>query len=318
MKISREVKIGFLALVVIVIVFWGFHFLKGKNLFNNTRTFYVLYDRIEGLNESAPVLINGYKVGIVDKIYIENKKAKRIVVKLNVDKGFDIPVNSIASIFSSDLMGTKSVKLILSDNDKICKSGDTLLPEVEAALAEQVSIQMLPLKNKAEDLMKEIQSVLEVIRYIFNENTRENLTKSIESIKLTINNLERSSSRFDTLLQNEKNKLSTIFTNIELISKNLKNSNEDIKKILSGFGNVADSMKKVDIVNTFNNLDSAVNQLKLLTKKLETGQGTLGKMFVYDSIYNNLDMTIKDLDSLLNDINRHPKKYVHFSVFGRK
>lgn len=317
MKIKKEAKIGFVITLAIFLLFWGMNYLKGKNILKRKNIYYVVYDKIEGLQVTAPVLINGFKVGLVDDVYLNESDINQITVELAINKNIKIPENSVASIFSSDLMGTKSIKIISSNSDLRHKEGDTLIPAVEADLTEQVSIQMLPLKHKAEDLMKDMQEAIEIIKYVFNENTRNNLDKSFESIKLTIYNLENTSLTLDTLLKTEKVKLSQIFSNIESISTNLKNNNAEIKHALANFSSISDSIAQANLKSTINNIQSTFIQLAAITEKINNGEGSIGQLVNNDTLYYNIEAATLNLDALIKDIKLNPKKYVHFSIVDK-
>ncbi len=313
-KLYKEAKIGIVVTLAIVLLIWGLSFLKGNNILNRKYIYYAIYDRIEGLEETAPVLINGFKVGVVGDVYINKTDINKIMVEFAIKRDIKLPKKSIASIFSMDLMGTKGVKIILSDNETFHNYGDTLISEVEADLTEQVSIQMLPLKKQAEDLMKEMQEALEVVKYVFNESTRDNLAKSFESIKLTIYNLEKTSFTIDTLMQNEKTKLSNIFANIESITQNIKNNNQEISEAIQNIASISDSMAKANILTTLNNIESSVLQLSEITEKINAGEGSIGQLVNNDTLYYNIESATRNLNALIEDIKMNPKKYVHFSV----
>ncbi|MBI5539925.1 MAG: MCE family protein [Bacteroidia bacterium] len=314
-KISNEVKVGVLVLLTIGIAIWGFQFLKGKNLFENRSTYYVIYDRVDGMDESSPVLINGLKVGLVTEINFLHDSLNRIIVKMLVDEGYKIPDSSIAEIYSADLMGSKAIRLNLTRNKKYYKSGDTLMSKIEQDLKAQVSAQMMPLKTKAEELMLSIDSVMSVVQNIFNENTRDNLSKTFASIKETIRNLERTSISLDTLMQNEKYVLARIFANIESITSNLKNNNEKIALILENFSSISDSLKKADIKQTIVTANSALNHANNILGKINRGEGSFGLLINNDTLYRNLENASRNLDRLMQDLRENPKRYLHFSLF---
>jgi len=313
-KFYKEAKIGFIVTLAIVILIWGMSYLKGNNLLKRKYIYYAIYNRIEGLEETAPVLINGFKVGLVKNIYINENNIDQITIEMVVKRDIKIPKNSTANIFSSDLMGTKAVKILLTDSVMLHKYGDTLRSEVEADLTEQVSIQMLPLKKQAEDLMQEMREALEVIKYVFNENTRDNLSKSFESIKLTIYNLENTSYTLDTLMQSEKIKLSNIFTNIESITRNINKNNKEISLAIQNISNISDSIAKANLLTTLNNIENSLLQVSEITEKINIGEGSLGQLVNNDTLYYNIESATKNLDALIEDIKMNPKKYVHFSV----
>ncbi len=319
MNIPKEVKIGGVAVIAVSLMIWGFNYLKGKNILKQTNIYYGVYHNIEGLAETAPVLLKGYKVGQVDEIYFNTQYAPdRLIVKFSVEDRIMIPKGSVANIFSSDLLGTKAVKLLLSESDEYLESGDTLVAAVETDLKEQVSIQMLPLKNKAEDLMVEMQEALEVVRYVFNENTQKNLRKSFESIKNTIANLENTTSNLDTLLNEEKKQLAGIFRNVEAITANIRDNNEALSMAIQNISNISDSLAKANLNQTMRNAEKVFLQTGEIMEKINQGEGSIGMLVNNDTLYYNLQSTSKELDKLILDIRNNPGKYLNFSVFGGK
>ncbi len=314
-KISNEVKVGILVFIAICLSIWGYHFLKGKNYFESRNTYFVIYDKVDGLVESSPVLINGLKVGLVTNISFTHDTLNRIFVKVLVDNEYHIPDSSIAEIYSVDLMGSKAIRLNFSKLKKFYKSGDTLYSKIEQDLKSQVSAQMLPLKVKAEELILSIDSVMSVVQNIFNENTRENLSKTFASIKETIKNLESTSISLDTLMRNEKYVLARIFANVESITNNLKNNNEQINQILNNFSMISDSLQKSNIKNTIQNANSVLLQANNILGKINRGEGSFGLLINNDTLYKNLENASRNLNKLMQDFRENPKRYVHFSIF---
>ncbi len=296
---------------------WGINYLNGNNFFVNENKYYAVYDRIDGLVESNPVLIKGLKVGKVNNISFvkDTSDNLKILVSFVVGTEIVIPDSSIAQIVSIDLMGSKAINLQLTLNEKNHKIGDTLISDIEQGLKDQVSQQMLPLKLKAEDLILSIDSVMTVIQYIFNDATRDNLSKTFTSIKKTIQNLESASITLDTLMKNEKGKLSRIFSNIESITTNLDNNSTKLTNIISNFSALSDTLAKAEIASTINKANQALTQTNEIISKINRGEGTVGALINNDSLYNNLERAAKDLDILLKDIEANPKKYMHFSIF---
>jgi len=315
MKISNEIKIGFISILTIAFCIWGFNFLKGKNILKNTKTYYAVYEKVGGLLESGSILINGYKVGMVEDIYFLPDQSGNLLVRIEIGKKYKIPKKSIAQIYSSDIMGTKAIELLLSDSLSHHNEGDTLLSNLERNLAEQVSMQMLPLKHKAEDLMKDMQEAVEIVKYIFNESTRDNLSKSFLSIKNTITNLEKTSFTIDTLLLHEKGKLTNFFSNIESISSNLRENNENLTHIIDNFSAISDSIAKSEITSTIYNANLTLSQANEIVNKINKGEGSIGLLLNNDTLYYNMVDASMNLGKLLKDIRLNPKKYIHFSVF---
>lgn len=302
----------------IALFIWGFNFLKGRDMFVRESYYYGVYSQVSGLVEGSSVEISGLKVGRVEEIFFHDEKPDMIVIKMSVRKSVALPDNTIARIFSADLLGTRAIELKIGDSKNLAKKGDTLLTDIQVSIGEEVSLQMMPFKKKAEDLMLSIDSVMAVIQFIFNENTRENITQSFESIKQTISNLEQATFTIDTLLAEEKTRISNILTNIESISLNLRRSNQQITDIFNNLSVITDSLVKADVVGVIDNANKTMADVALIMEKINSGEGSLGLLINNDSLYNNLEKSSLDLDRLLEDIRVNPDRYLHFSVFGRK
>lgn len=318
LKIKREYKIGIMALGAILLFIWGFTFLKGRDLFLKEKYFYAVYTEVSGLVEGSSVVISGLKVGRIEELYFNPIDMKSVIVKFSIKNDIKVPDNTLARIFSSDLLGTRAIELVLGDSKTLCEKGDTLLSEIQVSISEEVSIQMIPLKKKAEDLMLSIDSVMAVIQYIFNENTRENIRNSFESISQTIANIEQTSFALDTLVEAEKDRIASIFSNIESISLNLRKNNQEISNAIQNLSSITDSLAKADIISVISNTNKAMSDVALIVEKVNNGQGSLGMLINNDSLYNNLEKSSLDLDKLLEDMRLNPNRYVHFSVFGKK
>ncbi|MCK4662174.1 MAG: MCE family protein [Bacteroidales bacterium] len=315
-KISRNTKIGIVLVITSAIFIWGINFLKGIDIFKKENNYYAIYNKVDGLVVSSSVQINGFDVGQVMDIYFHEDNSGRLVVNFAIGSEYKLPIHSTARIISSDIMGTKAIQLIYGDSVNCHQHGDTLIASIEESLKDQVSIQMLPLKTKAEDLMQEIEEAIVIVKLLFNEKTRENLEKSFESIKQTIQSLETSSYRLDTLMLNEKRKLSRIFTNIESITTNLNNSNAELTNILNNFSNISDSLAKSQIKNTIDQAHAALYEINKIIERINKGEGSIGLLLNNDTLYYNLENATYNLDKLLEDLRVNPKRYVHFSLFN--
>ena len=289
--------------------------MKGFDIFTKSKTYYAVYPRINGLIKSNPVSINGLRTGQVSDIYFEPDLSGLIVVEFVITTDLPIPNNSIVSIYSSDLMGSKAIEIILGNSNEYIQDGDTLPSKLEASLKEAVNQQIQPLKYKAEELIQSIDSVVIIIQSIFNKKAREDLAQSIQSIRQTFKNIENASFDIDNLVTSQKNRLAEIFNNLELITGNLKNNNDNINNIINNFSTISDSLAKAEIPRTFNNINSTINDLAKIADKINKGEGTLGLLVNDDKLYNELQKSAADLNKLLEDIQQNPKKYVRFSLF---
>lgn len=315
MKIRKEYFIGLFFIIAIALFIWGFNFLKGRNVFTNEKSLYGIYDEVGGLTKSNPVSIHGLQIGQVKDIYFEQSMSGELVVVLSINNDFPIPLNSVAEIYSSNLMGSKAVKIIPGNSDVIAKDGDTIQTTIEGSLKDAVNQQVQPIKLKAESLIESIDSIVVVFQTIFNENARENLKNSFENIKYTIGNLERTTLTIDTFVVVEKVRLGEAISNLEKITKNLDENKDNISTILANFSAISDSLKKADIPATVVNANKSIEKLFSILDKIDRGEGSTGLLVNSDSLYIQLSKSVSDLNLLLEDIRENPKKYVKFSVF---
>lgn len=314
---KREVRIALFFILGMVLVYWGINFLKGKDIFSTQTVLYAEYENITGLQVANPIMLNGFKIGQISEIkFIPGGKGK-LLVKMLITEDIAIPTNSVARIISSDLLGSKAMQIILGNSSNPAKSGDYLKGEIETDLKEEVSMQILPLKNKAEELLSSFDSVLVILQLIFNENTRDNLNHSFESIKNTIASLEHASYNLDTLMSSQRFRLSTIFANVESITTNLKDNNDKIRQIFSNLNSISDSLARSNFKATINSANESLARFNDIMTKVDQGQGSLGMLINNDTLYYNLEKSSNDLDKLVEDIRLNPQRYLHFSIFGR-
>jgi phospholipid/cholesterol/gamma-HCH transport system substrate-binding protein len=314
MKISKDAIIGLVVIGTIVILIWGVNFLKGFNMLSSEQTFCAKYERVDGLKNSSPVTLRGYKIGQIKSIRF-SPKADNLIVEFSISDEFQLPDNTEARIVSSDIMGTKEIKLIPGNSTINLATGDTLIGSIEGDLKEQVSMQMLPLKRKAENLMSSVDSVLTVIQYIFNKDTRENLTRSFSSIEQTFKKLENTSGTMDTIVTGQKTHMENIISNVDSITSNLKENNKNISNILTNFSSISDSLQAAEIAETINNAKLTLKQSNEILEKINSGEGSMGMLVNNDTLYMNLEAASNSLTNLLIDLKNNPKKYMHFSLF---
>ena len=318
LKITKEIRIGAVVLASIGLFIYGFNFLKGSNIFHKEKVVYAVYGNVDGLLESAIVQLNGMKIGVVKEIeLLKNDRAGRILVTMSVENGVKIPTDSKARIVSFDLLGSKAVALQLGQELQYLNSGDTIRSEIEDDLKTTVDKRIAPLQKKAEGLISSIDSVMVVVQQVLNKQARENLIKSFESIKVSIQTFERTSSRLDTLVASQQHKLSDIFSKVESITSNLASNNDKVTKVLENFESISDSLAKSKIRSTINHANDALANVGTILDKINSGKGTVGQLINNDSLYRKLNNSAQDLDLLLKDLREHPKRYVHFSVFGK-
>ncbi len=305
MKIKKEIQIGVVFVVVLILSIWGFNFLKGRNILKTSNSYVAIYPNIKGLAEANPVFLNGYKVGQVSEIKIIPDKNNDLLVEFKIEEDIKIPIHSTASIHS-DIMGTSSIKLSLSDQKKIHKEGDTLKSYVETGLSEKLKEQISPLKQKTEEL---ITSLDIFINDVFNEKNKKNISESFQHLNTTTESLS-------VLLKHEKESLANISNNLESITQTIKENNQEIAHTIKNMRSVSDSLEGSNLKSAINSAESSLKEMESILSKINNKQGTLGELVNNDTLYQNLENVSKELDVLIKDIHKNPKRYIQFSVFG--
>jgi len=289
--------------------------LKGKNLFKEEVKYYAKYGDVSGLTVANAVMINGLRIGQVSSIKFDPDMSGDIIVELVLHKDFPVPRNSIARIFSADLMGSKLIDLKLGDAIELAKSGDTLASSTEASLKDEVNAQVQPIKKKAEDLLSSIDSLVVAIQTVFNESARKSLTESFDNISQTFSNLETTTSNIDTLVEAEANRIASILQNIDSLAYTLNQNRSSISNIVANLEIFSDTLTKTDIAGTFERANSSLVQLESILTQINEGQGTLGMLMYNDTLYIEIERSAEELNKLLRDIRENPKRYVKFSLF---
>ena len=311
-----ELKIGIIGILSILLLIWGINFLKGNNIFGNKNEYFAIYKNIDGLESSSPVRINGLTVGNVTKIFFHPNNNGDIIVQFTINDNIRFPINTTALIYNSDIMGTKAVKLIYGPSKIYASPGDTIYSQIEGGLKDEVNKQVLPLKNKAEELISSIDSVMTVITTVLDKDARESLSNSLRSLNRTFSTMELAMIKLDSIIYKNDIRVSTIIKNLESITTNFHNNNDLISETLNNFESISDSLAKSNIKNTVNNLDKSLYQFDKILQKIDKSEGTLGMLLNDKEMYNNLTNASKQLDLLIEDMKKNPKLYVTFSLLG--
>ncbi len=316
-RVRKEVKAALLFIVALLLFIWGLNYMKGKNILKKDLIIYAVYERIAGLSANNPVLINGYQVGLVRNIsFIPNDPSGRLLVEMGITEDIKIPTDSRA-IIQPGLISSNVINIRLGKSFVFAEPNDTLNADVAISIQEQVSLEMMPVKMKAENLMMSIDTVINVIRYIFNEETRDNLSRSFASIRRSIDYLKSTTYNIDTLVSSQRSRLALIIGNVASISQNIEDNNESITRIISNFSDVSDSLAKVDFNKTIANLDKTVSDFSAIVEEIKTGEGSLSKLINNDTLYQQLSLSAEEMKALVEDMKLNPHRYLHFSVFGK-
>lgn len=318
MTISREIRVGILVTAGIILLYFGLNFLKGKNIFSSSNSFYAVFENVDMLMPSARVLINGFQVGIVDEVKFESSTSKKVLVKfLITESNVNLPKDSEAHIVS-DLLGTRTLDIKVGTSSQLAEHGDTLISFMDRGITDEIKSALMPLKVQIESLAGSVDTVLTGLNRVFNKKTQDGLVSSFESVNNSIRRFEHTVVEFDLLVTNERTKMARIFSNVESITENLKNNNEKLSNVFANLDKISDDVAKSNVKKTMEDLQSSMASFRELMAKAERGEGSLGKLMHDDSLYLHLDSSSKNLSLLLEDMKAHPKRYVSFSVFGKK
>jgi phospholipid/cholesterol/gamma-HCH transport system substrate-binding protein len=303
-KISKEVKVGLLALVAGAVLYIGFNFLKGVEFFSPVKRYYVVYSNIDGLSSSNPVILNGLNVGRVNSIQLLPKSGYKILVGIDVDDKLVVGDSTLAILSNSDLLGGKSILLKLGNNSKIKKNGDTLAGVTDKNLTQALA-------EKAMPILTNLDSTVVKLNRVFGDELGNSVQKTLHNFELASNDLRL------TVAANKQN-ITTITGNLADLSASLKETQAALKPLMAHMNQFADSLNDLELKRVVNNANVAMKNLNEITTKINSGQGTMGALMNDKAAYDNMNKSIKDLDVLLLDLKANPKRYVHFSVFGGK
>lgn len=306
MKFRKEVKVGVLAVIGILMSVFSYNYLKGFNLFEKNRSFKIIYEKVDGLSISNPVTLNGFKIGNVKKINFNPDNTKELIVDIIIENDVSFPKTSYAELYETGLIGGKAIAIIpdYSNDSTVALDGDYLRGSIKPGLTELVN-QILPqVQLQLEIVMKNAEIVLENINSLFDAETKAQLKSSVDDFSNLTNQLSETSNAISKLILENSQNISISVENIRLSSERIS----DVSKSLSP--------KTIKDITT--NLDSVLSNLKNISKNLNSSTGTFGKLINDDNVYQNLDSTINELKVLIEDVRNNPNKYINFSVIGRK
>lgn len=318
MKIRKETKIGIIVAVALILLFIGFNFLKGEYVFEKSRVFYGVYERVNGLQKSNPVVINGFQIGQVRKVELMKDGSQNLLVTMAIYDDIDLPKDTRGLLRAADLLGSMQIQLILGNSLELMKSGDTLHSDIEKDLVEEVNEQLRPIKNKAEGLIASVDSVIKVIEVILSPQSQTNLVQSFKGVNDAIASLQRTSFRLDTLVRDEKDRITHILQNIDHLSTVLAENGSNLNNVIENFSQISDTLAKAKIAETLIHTNEALASVNQVVDKINRGEGSLGLLLNDPQLYNRLESASKNLDLLVEDMRINPNRYVQFSIFGRK
>jgi phospholipid/cholesterol/gamma-HCH transport system substrate-binding protein len=303
LKITREIKTAILVIASILLFIWGYSFLKGRDLLTSYKEFLVQYDSIEGLNPSAPVVLNGFTIGRVKNI--ELLPSGKLQVELQIKNDFPITKGSIAQIYAPSPIGDKQIAIIVNTANKTpAESGDFLIGSAKTGMLDSFAGQIDPLKIRVEKVLDNVNELLVSMNQVLDANTRQNLKQSLDNLNQTMLQFKEASVKANSLLATNEKKISNTLTNAENASKN--------------FSKLSDTLAKAEIGKTIKSLEKTLANVNKIISGIESGKGTMGKLVKDDAMYTNFTKSSKELELLLQDLRLNPTRYINVSLFGKK
>ena len=304
---SKELKTGIVSVIIIVAFIWGFNFMKGQDIFRaNTRVFKVEYKNVGGLTTASMVTINGLNVGKVKDIYFNPKPEKRgeLVVEFIVDTEFEFSKKSIVKISSPNPLSNSNLAIIPNYEGEPAVSGDYLSGEMESGLFTSIGERLDPIQQKLERVLVDSDTLFTKINKILDENSIRSMKNTIAGLELTINEVRATLVNVNSVLDS-----STV---------DIKNTLANANKISGDLSKVTDTLANARLGDVIRKTEMTLNSLNSMLKNIENGKGTIGKLMTDEQMYTNLTNATKEMEELLREMKLNPKRFVHFSLFGKK
>lgn len=307
MKISKEVKVGLLTVIALVVLVVGFRFMKGIDFFDPSNTYYVIYDNVDGLTPSNPVEVNGYRVGRVNKIkLLQDGATTRILVSIEIDEDLTLYQGTEAILKDGGLLGNRSILLNIKQGGRELTPEDTLISLTDKSLTEMI-------RDRADPIVAEIDTTLIRVNNILTD-----LSRSGGKVDRTISEVEETATSLKYMVMENRRDINAITSNLRELSVTLNDPRTGLAPFMVKMNQVADSLNDMQLKETVTNANQAVQNLQAMTQDLQNGQGTLGKLLYNDSLYANLNQSTESIQSLIEDIKQNPGRYINlrFSLIG--
>ncbi len=301
--LTKTQGIGLFVVVTLVAIYMVINFLKGEDIFNGRTRYCTVYQNVEGLTATSPVYIRGLKVGMIEKIVYDAVK-DNFVVKFAVKSEYAIPANSIMEVYSSDILGSKSIRINLGDSPIHAKSGDTLQSNIVPDMISMLTGELAPMKEQLSQVMTNVNSMLANINAILDTNARVNISQTLANLNKTLENTKGITGNLNELSPQIK----SVVENLGKLSAALGENSGNITSSLENIKNITANLSESD-------LNATIESLKNLLEKLQDPNGTIGKLMTTDSMHNSLDSLVQSLNSFVEKMTENPKKFIKISVF---
>ena len=309
MEKKNFIKIGLLAALALVILVWGLSFLKGDSLFKAENHYIAIYNKLDGLAESNPVMLSGYRIGAVENIgFLEKDNELKIIVKMKISNDFMLPVGTTAKIVNIDIMGTKGVEII---RPKVVNgyygNGDTLRADIDGGIIDQLLDFILPMKEDLAGFLSTSDSVMHALNQLLNEKNLTNLSNSLEGLGAVAAHLSKNANSIDSIMRN-----------FDKASRMLGRNTGTLERAIGNFAAVSDTLATLHLSQTLAEAQEALKNANRMLKTINEGNGTAQQILTNDTLYNKLQEASTRINRLLDDFEKHPKKYINLAIFGGK
>ncbi|MBA3828524.1 MAG: MCE family protein [Taibaiella sp.] len=313
MSLSKEARIGLLVGISVAVLFVGFYFLKGLNVFSGENEYYCFYEDVQGLQSSASIQIRGVSVGRVSGTKLIDNKGVRVT--LSISKDVLLPKGTVANLASADFItGAKVIELTLGNSSQILENRSTLPAIAAHGIVDNLSAQLNPLLIDIRGMVRRLDTTLMSVNSVLDDQGQQNLSKSIASLRVATDNIAILSQK----LNGETGTIDKIVGNVNKVTTNIAANNENITRFISNATEASEKLNKAPIKQSFEELEETMKQLQAVVGKINSNQGTLGLLVNDKELYNNLNTSLASLNNLIVDVKSHPTHYINVTIFGKK
>ena len=317
MRVSNETKVGALTVIAVTLIIVGFNFLKGKTIFKSGTFVYAKYTDTKGLIVSNPVFVNGFQVGTVFEIENMNDNLSELVVCIKLNQLYKLPKNSVATIQENPL-GTNAINITPGTSANMIMSGDTIQTAPATSLLGEIMNTLSPLGAQIKSTISELEKVLGNVNKTLDDGNRQNFKVILENLSSTTINLNKTLASVEGMVNQQNGSIAKTADNLNTFTANLNQNNQKISNILSNLDSTTKAINDADLNKTIKTIQATLIALNTTIDKLNNGNGTGAKLLSDPAMYNQLQSTIKSVNTLVDDIKVHPKRYINVSVFGKK
>lgn len=308
----NTIKVAIFAILAIAIFIFGMNFLKGSGFFDRDVEYYALYDEVNGLYPSDPVVINGYQIGRIQTLSLINEGPDRgkILAAMKIDPDIHIPDDSRAILYSVDFLGEMSVKILTGESEVEYQEGDTISTEIEMGMIAEIGNELTPLTDQ-------IQQTITNVNSLFDEESGEtSIPYTVRNVNETLDEFTEAAGELTALIQRQNETIDSLMANLESITANLESNNDAITATIANARDLTDTLKRIDVNSTLETANTALARVDSVVAKLNSGEGSLGALLNEREMYDNLETSTENLDKLLEDLRLNPERYVQFALFG--